>query len=548
MIWHLNNTTIRNPRRYLEALRAYDKHGPIEGLFDRGNTKAQKKLYNLILDAGIIDSDVRNDDFNGRKWRLGLRELGLISYKDPYDKPCGTITKSGRALLDAKSEAALQDVYCRIIFNLEMRKRGKQFRPIPLILKVIKLLKESGARETINQVEFSITLQDYRDGLSPEDYYIEIIKFRELQERNRGRLKEFHANTWKKVYERNNRIPSIKTISKEYPDVTFRLLKLSGLFRVEGTSLALNPQYSNFLSALCLDSETMVSESSYYQKISSLPELPIDEDRITLESIIKSNFKILKSETQNLNNKNYEDLKLLRIEQEDRIRKDAEKKFAYEQRNKVQEISKWFECLIAKKSLGDYFGDEFIEFRSDERPQYLEWIVWRAFLAINNLANKPYESRKFPLDSDLKPTYHAPSKEPDLLMEFDDFTLVIEVTWTTSARQVATEGEPVIKHVAEVTKKSNKPTYCLFLAPAININTIETYRINDTYVLDDGSAQVANILPLSLYEFIDFFKEIPKAEQESIDKIFLILQESTAIKKELSSTDWQNYISERFST
>ena len=62
-----------------------------------------------------------------------------------------------------------------------------------------------------------------------------------------------------------------------------------------------------------------------------------------------------------------------------------------------------------------------------------------SFLAINNLSNQPYESRKFPLDSELKPTSHAPSRGPDLLMEFDEFTLVIEVTWTASARQVAAE-------------------------------------------------------------------------------------------------------------
>ena len=47
MIWHLNNTTIRNPGRYLEALRAYENYGFIEGIFDIGNTDSQKELYNL---------------------------------------------------------------------------------------------------------------------------------------------------------------------------------------------------------------------------------------------------------------------------------------------------------------------------------------------------------------------------------------------------------------------------------------------------------------------------------------------------------------------
>ena len=71
MIWHLNNTTIRNPARIPEALRAYDEHGCIEGLFKRGTQKLEE-FYNLILDAGVIDSVFGDDDWNGRKWRLGL--------------------------------------------------------------------------------------------------------------------------------------------------------------------------------------------------------------------------------------------------------------------------------------------------------------------------------------------------------------------------------------------------------------------------------------------------------------------------------------------
>ena len=73
-------------------------------------------------------------------------------------------------------------------------------------------------------------------------------------------------------------------------------------------------------------------------------------------------------------------------------------------------------------------------------------------------------------------------------MEFDRFNLVVEVTWTTSSRQVAAEGEPVIRHVAYATKDSTKPTYCLFIAPEININTLESYRNSDKYYFDDNSS------------------------------------------------------------
>ena len=328
--------------------------------------------------------------------------------------------------------------------------------------------------------------------------------------------------------------------------MTFRFLKLSGLFRTEGSKLILNSQFNKLLDALCTDDAVSQSADDYYFKIANLPEIPIDANRDILESIVIENFETLDSAPLNIKELDNKDLRYLRINQDNKIRKEAEKRFAFEQRSKVKVITSWFECLVNKKSKDEFVDGEYIAFKLDERPQYLEWIVWRAFLAINNLSNQPYESRKFPLDSELKPTSHAPSRGPDLLMEFDEFTLVVEVTWTTSARQVAAEGEPVIRHVAQVAANSKKPTYCLFIAPEINLNTIQSYRINDTYFLENGSEQVANIIPISIEEFIKFFINIPKAKEDSVDKLHSILEECTSIKKHLKPDEWKEFIIKKF--
>lgn len=546
MIWHLNNTTIRNPGRYLEALRAYEDYGHIEGLFKSGNTQAQQELYNLILDAGLIKSQDRDSAWNGRKWRLGFYRLGLISYTNASKENQGMITKTGMALLNASNDAELEDVYLRIIYNLEYREKGTLFRPVTLILKVMKLLRDSGYKESINQKEFIISIQDYRPELDAKDYFDEIIKFRRGVDLNKGKLKNFYKNIFNEVFIRNKKTPSITTFTKDYPDVTFRLLKLSGLFRTEGSKLILNSQYSRLLDTLCADDTVSQSDDDYYFKIANLPELPIDANRDILESIVVENFETLDSTPINIKELGDEDLRYLRINQDDKIRKEAEKRFAFEQRSKVNVITSWFECLVNKKSKDEFIDGEYIAFKSDERPQYLEWIIWRAFLAINNLSNQPYESRKFPLDSELRPTSHAPSRGPDLLMEFDEFTLVVEVTWTASSRQVAAEGEPVIRHVAQIAANSDKPTYCLFIAPKIDMNTIQHYRVHDTWFLEDNLEQVANVIPLSLEEFISFFINIPKAQKDSIDKIHSILKDCTANKKNLKSIEWKELISRNF--
>ena len=52
----------------------------------------------------------------------------------------------------------------------------------------------------------------------------------------------------------------------------------------------------------------------------------------------------------------------------------------------------------------------------------------------------------------------------DLYCEFNDFTILTEVTMSTSSRQEAMEGEPVRRHVSDAVLKYNKPVYGMFIA------------------------------------------------------------------------------------
>jgi hypothetical protein len=138
-----------------------------------------------------------------------------------------------------------------------------------------------------------------------------------------------------------------------------------------------------------------------------------------------------------------------------------------------------------------------------DEPAYLEWAVWRAFLAIDSLVNPSYEARRFKVDQDFLPVGTAPGRGPDMVFEFDDFVLVVEVTLTTSSRQEAAEGEPVRRHVAveraRVSSESDKRVYGLFIAGMIDNNTAETFRIGVWYNGDDP--EFINIVPLTLEQF-----------------------------------------------
>jgi hypothetical protein len=145
---------------------------------------------------------------------------------------------------------------------------------------------------------------------------------------------------------------------------------------------------------------------------------------------------------------------------------------------------------------------------SGEDPAYLEWSIWRAFLAIDSLVNKPSEARHFQVDQDFLPVRTAPGNTPDMLFEFDDFVLVVEVTLSGGSRQEAMEGEPVRRHVAraiEEYERASKRVYGLFIAIEIDTNTAETFRVGTWYKRDD-SRMTLSIVPLQLGQFARIFE------------------------------------------
>ena len=69
----------RNPNRIREGLLAYYEHGIIPGLYKRSDTDSQIKLFDCLLDSGVIDSDEDNDDDKAFSQENGglVLEMGL---------------------------------------------------------------------------------------------------------------------------------------------------------------------------------------------------------------------------------------------------------------------------------------------------------------------------------------------------------------------------------------------------------------------------------------------------------------------------------------
>jgi len=164
-----------------------------------------------------------------------------------------------------------------------------------------------------------------------------------------------------------------------------------------------------------------------------------------------------------------------------------------------QDVSKIQEYINALKNIYQSVNKKSIE---------LEKLSALALNALNDaLEIKP----NYPVGDDNEPTFTAPANKPDIECFYEKFNSVCEVTMLTDRSQWYNEGQPVMRHVRDFEDcHTNKTTYCLFIAPRLHQDTIETFWMAIKYGYK-GTTQ--RIVPLSITQFIrllDILLEIRK--------------------------------------
>lgn len=240
------------------------------------------------------------------------------------------------------------------------------------------------------------------------------------------------------------------------------------------------------------------------------------------------------------------DIAIARYEAETLIAESYEEEYAVRQAEEWEEIAAYMQLLMNPRSKVK-FKDVELRIPSSEAPAYFEWVLWRAFLAINHLVNKPYDVRRFKIDQDFSPVGTAPGNGPDLICEFDDFVLVVEVTLTDNSRQEAAEGEPVRRHVANLVidhhAQTGKPVYGLFLANRIDSNTAETFRIGVWYTSDDEKLYL-NIVPFTLAQFKILFESLFRCERTEPKLIRNLIEVCCELRAEYEAPAWKREIAQ----
>jgi hypothetical protein len=573
ILWHIGNTTVRTPYRLKEALQVLKNsefHGNLVG------TEREEGFAKLLNERSIVKAERISQsigaDFSdlGRKWRSALGQLGFVVMHlkkgikqgiDPEIEPFVTdfpnltgrpyeITPNGHRLIDADSAAEQQECFLRALAAykipsiFEPRYRCSPFFPLRFVLQILLHLEESGEAPIIRFEEMALFVQrrTLDDGI--DNAISEILAYRKKKSES-GNKKKFDRS---RLLEAVGGDPSKAGTLNDYSDLNFRYLKATGLFQSKGRAITLLPEKHTLIELLVSEDDVLYNDSAYVRNLWSGGKLPTD-DKIKAINIIHSLINQLvnhgeKLDIPDINERFVPDLSQIRYKLEERLLHFKELAFAKEQADSWKEIVDFMKVFRSSKRKIVFPSGETLKISSGDAPAYLEWIIWRAFLAIDSLENKPWDARKFKIDQDFLPLSHAPGGGPDMVFEFEEYVLVVEVTLTSSSRQEATEGEPVRRHVAKIAEhfeNEDKKVYCLFIALHIDSNTAETFKSGNWYKKDNTKLPL-QIVPVTLDDFIHLFEIGFKFGNLDPMKIKQLLTECRALSNR-DAPEWKKAIS-----
>lgn len=548
-IWLVGNTGLRNPNRIQEGFSVFANSSFVGNLHGREN---EIGFMNLLNEKGIIQNERGKDESgsHARKWRLMFVKNGFIYPKvrkaDGNQEDLGRpddITPFGKMFLKADTYPAAQECYLRAmsVEQFQMPDGVHLFSPLRWLLAImLELEKRTGSSE-LSRIEFAL----WGHTTNPS-YDLNEVVDNILDLRNRRTLApEKRPFDKKEIAKRGENYDKKSDNFLDYGDMNMRYLRISGVLQRKGRGLIIVPSKHILAEKLAKSTASEESIMHEYRKLCNGAPLPTDDIDVA-KALLDDLMKQMKNrhivfDISDLPLTNATEVNIARQRLENILAQTNEVAYASEQCNQWKEIADYMSLLIKGGGKHEYDEDNAIEVPKDETPAYLEWVLWRAALAIDHMVNKPYEVRGFRLDSDFLPVSAAGGGKGDLYWEYKDFTILTEVTMSTSSRQEAMEGEPVRRHVSDAVLKYDKPVYGMFIAVKIDTNTAETFRHGIWYAKGDVKQRL-DIVPLTLAQFQKYFVamfETKKATPESLQSLIIKCESN---RDAVDAPMWKSYI------
>ena len=542
-------TTLRNPERLRNFLIVLKKLDGFEWNFEN-----QKKYQILLIKERIygyenrqfynglsqdlinlIDNRTRDISFKkaeeiftaknyedpamrGRQSINPLKKMGFVSIKDKKI----FITDLGKLFL--RDDFDLGEIFLGSFIKWQIPnpdstdyrlKDGYNIKPFIGVLHLIndvnkKSLKIGEKPKGISKQEFSLfvpTLIYFED---VKKYAEEIIALRGKQKNKNTQEQKQIFNDYQKKFAKeffdiNNEQHINKLLQnlKDYGDNAIRYFRLTRFIYIRGGGfyIDLEPrrkiEIQNLLNFDDAQSQTFKSKEEYLKYIADIskPELPWESkeelNKIVLyiiKNIQNYEKKLFTSSKTILEYQSFNEIQLKNYIVELRqYRRELQDKKSHE---KLQETNEINDCIEKLKNIFDF----------DEKPILLEKLSSLGLSALNDaLKIKP----NCPVGDDNEPTFTAPSNIPDIECYYQNFNAICEVTMLTGRNQWYSEGQPVMRHLRDFENRNKKLSYCIFIAPKLHRDTINTFWTAIKYEYE-GKKQ--SIVPLSISQFAEILE------------------------------------------
>ena len=178
-------------------------------------------------------------------------------------------------------------------------------------------------------------------------------------------------------------------------------------------------------------------------------------------------------------------------------------------------------------------------------PTIYEFIVAIAWYYISEEKYNLYDSLNLTLNADFEPVIHAAGGAGDIVINYDNLILMLEVTLMNKQAQKRGEWEPVLRHSLNLKAENNdKETLTFFIADELDYNTINIWRavaavpLESTF--DHTKVDGVIIMPFTNNDILRFLEN-----NVCSSKIISAVKDSFISVPKITDDSWRNIIIEK---
>lgn len=516
-----------------------------------GNAQVQENFAHALAATATFEGDTskKYSAFSARD-RITRSPQGL-GFVDLI--PTIQLTNAGDVFIHSSRP---YEIFLRQLLKFQLpspyHKEGRKIKGtfwVRPYLEIIRLIRDL---DYLTPDEFRIFVLQLTDYRNYEVIKKKITSFRKDKKRHKGQYKKFVddvanqeisqiyaleietgniATRETETTDVHSFIKKEKRNMRDYADACFRYLRFTEMFVSDGRSIRIATdkiQEIDFILKTVPREPVNIDDVGKFKSYlfdATQPCLYMD-DRENLEDTLMRLFSYTKRE---LSGKSVDELKDLRDS-------SIQAKRASIVRHQTEELKSYAVYQEVVDTYNEILSDEIYD-----APLFLEWNTWRAMTMLDGGTIKG----NFKIDDAGRPISTAQGNMPDIECDYDTFSLAVEVTLQRGQRQYESEGEPVTRHYAQLQKKSEKTTYCLFIAPSINQATwAHFFGLNQIRNITAYGGK-PKIVPLELDSFMRLIEnayassgmpqpqDVQKFLQTAIDEV----------ENSVDEIDWRNRIS-----